>query len=71
VEGVEPTYTITYNRNKEEYTDSFYGNQIVVTYTLYNSSYYQVSVNGYTDILVNKRVMDESMALLTEMKPAQ
>lgn len=58
----EPTYTITYNRN----VDDYYGNA-VVQYTQYDSNYYQATVNGSTDILVNKRILDETMAMLTEM----
>lgn len=65
----EPTYTLTYNRNltDEELETDFYGNQVVVTYTQYDTNYYQVSVNGYTDVLVNKRLMDENMASLAEI----
>ena len=64
----EPTYTITYHRNNGSYTDNFYGAETVVTYTEYNSNYYQASVNGVTDVLVNKRVLDETMELLQQMK---
>lgn len=58
----EPTYTITYNRNKDDY----FGN-VVVQYTQYDSNYYQATVNGMTDVLVNKRILDETMAKLKEM----
>jgi hypothetical protein len=60
VTDVEPTYTITYNRQVED----FYGKSVVVTYTKYDANYYQASVNGYTDVLVNKRLLDEAMAKL-------
>ena len=63
----EPTYTIIYNRNKDEYKDTYFGQQIVVTYTEYDTNYYQASVNGNTDILVNRRMLDETMAELPEM----
>ena len=62
----EPTYTITYNRN----VDDYYGN-VVVEYTQYDSNYYQATVNGSTDVLVNKRVLDETMALLAEMTQSE
>ncbi|MCI8718028.1 MAG: DUF4340 domain-containing protein [Lachnospiraceae bacterium] len=58
----EPTYTITYNRNKDDY----YGNA-VVEYTEYDMNYYQATVNGVTDVLVNKRILDETMAQLKKM----
>lgn len=58
----EPTYTITYNRQ----IDDYYGN-VVVEYTQYDSNYYQATVNGVTDVLVNKRILDETMASLKEM----
>lgn len=58
----EPTYTITYNRN----IDDYYGN-VTVQYTQYDGNYYQATVNGSTDVLVNKRIVDETMAQLAEM----
>lgn len=72
VTDVEPTYKITYRCNKTDENgdpviSSYYGNEIVVTYTKYDANYYQVSINGKTDTLVNKRVMDETMAQLAEM----
>ncbi len=58
----EPTYTIQYQRN----IDDYYGD-VTVEYVQYDSNYYQVSVDGVTDILVNKRIVDETMAQLTEI----
>ncbi len=58
----DPVYTIVYNRQ----IDDYYGN-VTVQYTTYDLNYYQVTVNGKTDILVNKRIMDETMAQLAEM----
>ena len=58
----DPVYTIVYNRPLDDY----YGN-VTVQYTTYDANYYQATVNGKTDILVNKRIMDETMAQLAEM----
>ena len=58
----DPVYTIEYNRPLDDY----YGN-VTVQYTTYDANYYQATVNGKTDILVNKRIMDETMAQLAEM----
>lgn len=57
VTDVEPTYTITYHRAVDDFYDD-----AVVEYTRYDGNYYQVSVNGATDILVNKKIMDQAMA---------
>lgn len=58
----EPTYTFTYNRDMDDY----YGN-VTVQYTQYDANYYQATVNGSTDVLVNKRILDETVAQLGEM----
>ncbi len=36
-------------------------------YTEYDMNYYQATVNGVTDVLVNKRILDETMAQLKKM----
>ena len=59
VTNKEPRYKMTYHLTEEK---EYYGKDIVVTYAEYDMNYYQVSINGKTpDMLVNKRLMDETM----------
>ena len=63
VEG-EPTYTFQYDRNKN---DDFYGD-VVVEYRVFDSTYYQVSINGIVDSYAVRRDVDKAVRLMRELK---
>lgn len=56
-----PYFSIVYNRNTD--TDKTY----TVDYTLYNSSYYQGSHNGITELLINKKDVEAVITQFQEL----
>ncbi len=58
----EPTYVLKYDR----VVDDFYGDA-VIEYREYDSTYYQVSINGYVDSLVVRRDVDKAVKSLEEL----
>lgn len=59
----EPVYVISYDRIEN---DDYYGDA-VVEYRVYDSTYYQVTINGYVDCLVVRRDVDKAVAMLEEL----
>lgn len=59
----EPTYTVTYDRIEED----FFGDA-VVEYRVFDSTYYQVTINGYVDALAVRRDVDKAMTMLEELQ---
>lgn len=59
----EPTYTVNYDRNEDDY----YGDA-VVEYRIFDSTYYQVTINGKVDALAVRRDVDKAMSMLAELK---
>lgn len=60
-EDLDAVYTIFSARNKDDY----YGN-ITVRYIKYDATYYQVEINGVTDMLMRKKEVDDFFKALTE-----
>lgn len=58
---MEAVYTIFADRNKEDY----YGD-ITVRFIKYDATYYQVEINGVTDMVMRKKEVDDFFKALTE-----
>lgn len=59
VKEVQPELTVTYN------IDSEYFDTITMEYTVYNGSFYQVTINGNTELLVVKSAVDDIIGKLS------
>lgn len=59
----DPTYVIKYDRIEN---DDYYGDA-VIEYRVFDSTYYQVTINGYVDCLVVRRDIDKAVAMLDEL----
>ncbi len=59
----DPVYVIKYDRIEN---DDYYGDA-VVEYRAFDSTYYQVTINGKVDALVVRRDVDKAMTMLKEL----
>ncbi len=57
IKEIDPVYTIEYDLENVEGID-----KMVVQYTLYDDNYYQVTVDGSTDVLVSRQDIDKAFA---------
>ena len=58
---VNPTYTIEYHLVGKSIEKQ------VVQYTKYDDNFYQVTVDGYTDVMVSKQDIDDAFAILASL----
>lgn len=63
VQPNQPELTVEYKLNSE------YFDTVTMEYTKYNGSYYQVSINGKTELLVVKSTIDDIIKDLQEIEP--
>jgi len=59
---VNPTYTVEYNLVNQSIEKQ------VVQYTQYDENFYQVTVDGYTDVMVSKQDIDDAFALFAAIQ---
>ncbi|MDE5780790.1 MAG: DUF4340 domain-containing protein [Lachnospiraceae bacterium] len=62
IQPVQPELTVTYT------VDSEYFNTVTMEYTQYNGSFYQVTINGNTELLVVKSAVDNIISKLQQIE---